>query len=312
MFSIADFDDFCLWMYVTIDDWYRQQADLPRRPGPLPFTCSDSELLTMTLVGECKGCTQETALMDFWRGRTDLFPRLPSLSRFNRRRRQLSGVLQGLHQFILSQMAWSADPVLILDSVPLSVVSRAYAPHARGDWATHQASYGYSHSKRLAFYGYHLHVLMTAGGVMIDWVLTAASAPDAAVAEDLLNHPPHALTARLILADKGYTSADVRASLERTRCVRLLVLPKRDMRAAAQLPLGVRRRFSRFRQRIETLNSQLAQQFGVEQTTAHSFWGMCTRLRAKLTAHVCCVYANWLMGRPLECALQIKHLCFSN
>ena len=98
MFSIADFDDFCLWMYVTIDDWYRQQADLPRRPGPLPFTCSDSELLTMTLVGECKGCTQETALMDFWRGRTDLFsaagggrtvPRW--IERHQRRRRHPAG-----------------------------------------------------------------------------------------------------------------------------------------------------------------------------------------------------------------------------
>lgn len=310
MFSITSFDDFCLWLYVTIDDWLQQHPAMTNRPGPVPTTCSDSELLTMALIGECKGCEVETELLVFWRTRPDLFPCIPSLSRFNRRRRQLSDVLPWLHQFILGQMAWTHDPVLILDSVPIGVVSRAYAAHASRDWVIHQASYGYSHTKRLAFYGYHLHVLMTAGGVIVDWMLTSASVFDATAAEDLLTATPHELTACLVLADKGYTSAGVREVVEQTQRARLLVLPKRGMRAARTLPLGVRQCFSRVRQRIETLNSQLALQFGVERTAAHSFWGMCTRLRAKLTAHACCVYANWSRGEPLERALQIKHLAF--
>jgi hypothetical protein len=311
MFRIHTFDDFCLWMYVMIDDWYQQQA-LPKRPGPKPSSCSDSELLTMILVGECKGKRLETDLVDYWHERQDLFPRLPSLSRFNRRRRQLVGVLQALHQFMLEQMGWADDGILILDRVPIGVVSRAHAAHASSDWGIHQASYGYASTKRWRFYGYWLQVLMTYGGVILDWSLTAATTGEVAAAEDLLTHTPVRLEARLILADKGYISAWLQDVIVRERHARLLVLPRRGMRAAAHLPLTLRQRFARVRQRIETLNSQLADQFAIEQTTAHSFWGLCTRLRAKLTAHVCCVYSHWVSGTPLSDALRIKHLVFSS
>ncbi len=48
---IHDFDDFCLWMYVITDDIWQQVAWLFKRPGPEP-ECSDSELITMAIVGE--------------------------------------------------------------------------------------------------------------------------------------------------------------------------------------------------------------------------------------------------------------------
>lgn len=312
MFRIHSFDDFCLWMYVMIDDWYQSKRALAKRTGPRPSSCSDSELLTMILVGECAGWRQETELLSHWKARRDLFPNLPSLSRFHRRRRQLVGAVQALHGDMVKAMGWAEDEVVILDSVPLSVVSRAHAAHASSDWRVHQASYGYAHTKRLPFYGYYLHLLLTASGVLLDWSLTSASTSDVAAGEDLLCHTPVPLARRLILADKGYTSAALRDVVQRERQARLLVLPKRRMRAAMGLPLALRRRFSSLRQRIETFNSQLAQQFAIEQTSAHSFEGMCVRLCAKLTAHVCCVYANWCLGTSSHETLHIKHLAFSS
>jgi len=311
MFRIHSFEDFCLWMYVMIDDWYQQRQAGSKRPGPEPSSCSDSELLTMVLVGECSGWQQESELFSHWKERGDLFPELPCLNRFNRRRRELVEDLQGLHQFMLRQMRWAEERLVILDSVPIAVVSYAHAAHASSDWRVHQASYGYSHTKRLPFYGYYLHLLMTVNGVLLDWSLTSASTSDVAAGEDLLCHTPISLTQRLILADKGYPSRALRRTIQRERQAYLLVLPKRGMRAAARLPVAIRRRFSSLRQRIETVNSQLAQQLGVEQTSAHSFEGFCARLRAKLTAHVCCVYANWCLGVPVDDALQIKHLVFA-
>jgi hypothetical protein len=41
---------------------------------------------------------------------------------------------------------------------------------------------------------------------------------------------------------------------------------------------------------------------------AHTFWGLCTRLYTKLTAHTLCVYINRLIGKPAF--LQIKALAF--
>lgn len=86
---IADFDDFCLWVYVPVDELWRQ---LPReyRPasGPAP-ACGDSELIAMALLGECRGWATETALVQRWRERRPRFPVVPGRSRFNRRRRNL-------------------------------------------------------------------------------------------------------------------------------------------------------------------------------------------------------------------------------
>jgi len=48
---IENFDDFCLWVYVTVDDIWQTIAPIFTRPGPAP-KCSDSELLTMALVGD--------------------------------------------------------------------------------------------------------------------------------------------------------------------------------------------------------------------------------------------------------------------
>jgi hypothetical protein len=308
MFTIHGFEDFCLWMYVMIDDWWQQQTDLPKRPGPAPTTCSDSELLTMILVGECKGWHQETDLLDGWADHRDLFPQQPSLSRLNRRRRNLAGSLQGLLHFLHRQLAWANDPLLIVDSIPLAVVSRAHAAHASSDWASHQARYGYSQTKRLPFFGYWLHLLVTVGGVILDWVVVSASVSDVAATDEWLHNTPVPLAGRIAVGDKGYTSKALREALAADRGLRMVVLPKRGMKAAKTLPQRVRRRIASVRQRIETLNSQLVLQFDAERTTAHSFWGMVVRLRAKLTAHLCSVYCQWQCGAALEDALLIKHL----
>ena len=59
---LQDFDDFCLWTYVVVDDIWQEIGKVMRRPGPEP-RCSDSELMTMTLVGECRGWALETELL---------------------------------------------------------------------------------------------------------------------------------------------------------------------------------------------------------------------------------------------------------
>lgn len=53
---IADFETFCTWMYVLISDLDAQtppDPTAPARPGPAA-SCSDAELLTMAVVGECR------------------------------------------------------------------------------------------------------------------------------------------------------------------------------------------------------------------------------------------------------------------
>ncbi len=86
---ITEFEDFCLWVYVVVDDIWEGLGPLFRRPGPEPG-CSDPELIAMTIIGECRGWDLETELLANFRERRGLFPVIPSQSRYNRRRRHLA------------------------------------------------------------------------------------------------------------------------------------------------------------------------------------------------------------------------------
>ena len=106
---ITDFDDFSLWVYYLVDDICQQLPPYLHRPGPLPTSCSDSELIAMAIIGECRGYDMETELLSFWDEQPDLFPRLPSQSRFNRRRRNLMRIFNLIRQAILRVLDVAQD-----------------------------------------------------------------------------------------------------------------------------------------------------------------------------------------------------------
>ena len=80
---ITQFDDFCLWAYVVVDDIWQQIKPYFCHPGPQPI-CSDSELITLALVGECRGWAKESERIQEWQAYRPLFPNLPERSRCHR------------------------------------------------------------------------------------------------------------------------------------------------------------------------------------------------------------------------------------
>lgn len=300
---IEDFDDFCTWMYVIVDDIWQQIAPLFKRPGPGP-ECSDSELITMALVGECRGWHKETELISNWHEHRDLFPRIPSRSRFNRRRRNLVSAINLIRKTVLQMMELAQDNQCVIDSLPVPVVEFYLVPSSTGDWEAHGARFGKVPSKKETIFGYKLHLLITLNGLILDFELAPANEPDLAVGVELLaNH-----ASLDVLGDKAYISAQQAAELLRRNGIRLLTLPRRNQKR--QLPKFVEHLINSARQIIETVNGQLANQFNIEKTYAHSFWGLCARLFTKLTAHTLCIYINRLLRKPDF--LQIKSLAFPN
>lgn len=70
---IAHFDDFCLWVYVLIDDICKELEGHLRGPGPVP-ACSDSELIAISLIGECLGWDVETELLSHMQAHRESHP----------------------------------------------------------------------------------------------------------------------------------------------------------------------------------------------------------------------------------------------
>ena len=298
---IENFDDFCLWMYVVVDDMWQQIEPLFKRPGPKP-ECSDSELLTMALVGECRKWDEETTQLSQWQEHRTLFPHIPSQSRFNRRRRALQDAFNILRQSVLSVLDLSADGQCAIDSLPVPVVKFHLVPGSTGDWAAHGADFGKVSSKKITIFGFKLHLLVSLSGVILDFELAPASAADLNVGAELLAQH----TDLTVFGDKGYISAEVAAQLLRHNRLKLTTLPRRNQ--ANQLPPAVSHTFNAVRQIIETVNGQLTEQFNIQLNHAHTFSGLCTRLLTKLAAHTLCIYLNRLLGNPDF--LQIKALAF--
>lgn len=298
---IEDFDDFCLWMYVLVDDLWREIIPLFKRPGPTA-ECSDSELLTMALVGECRGWDVETEMLSYWSEHRDLFPVIPSQSRFNRRRRNLMDAFNLIRQAVLHLLDLAADRHCTIDSLPVPVVQFHLVPGSSGDWAAYGADFGKVPSKQVTIFGYKLHLLVTLNGVVLDFILAPASLNDLNVGEELLMQH----TDLDVFGDKAFISVPVARRLAHSRHIRLHTIPRANQKR--QLPPEICRLHNRVRQIIETVNGQLADQFQLEVNHAHTLWGLCTRLFTKLTAHTLSIYLNRLLGNPEP--LQIKALAF--
>ncbi len=298
---IENFDDFCLWMYVMVDDIWQQIEPLFKRPGPAA-ECSDSELLTMALVGECREWDTETTMLSQWREHRDLFPHIPSQSRFNRRRRALIDAFNLIRQTVLSWLDLSQDGQATIDSVPVPTVKFHLVPGSTGDWATYGADFGKVSSKKITIFGFKLHLLVSLGGLILDFELAPASVADLNVGAELLAQH----TDLTVFGDKGYISAELADQLLRQNRLKLLTLPRRNQ--VNQFPPAVKRTFNAVRQIIETVNGQLTEQFNLQLNHAHTFHGLCTRLLTKLTAHTLCIFLNRLLGKADF--LQIKSLAF--
>jgi hypothetical protein len=299
---ITELADFCLWIYCLVDDAWVQIAPLLQRPGPLP-ACSDSELIAMALLAECRGLDKETEVLAWWRERPQraLFPHVPSRTRFNRRRRALARAINLVRQIVLRSLDLAEDNQCVIDSLPIPVMGFHLVPGGSREWATHEARCGRCASKKQTLYGYKLHCVMTLGGVILDFSLAPANETDLIVGTGLL----FGLRDRLVVGDKGYISAALAEEL-RGQGVRVVTLPRRNQ--AAQVAPAVRRLVNGVRQIVETVNGQLVEQFHIQTNHAYSFDGLCARLYTKLTAHTLCIKINRLLGQPD--VLQIKALAW--
>ncbi|CQR25183.1 transposase [Streptococcus varani] len=129
-------------------------------------------------------------------------------TRFYRRARYLIPLLKLIHQ-------WRADHFLhddtaIIDSFPLSL----YLPirNLKAKVFKEEADISYNPSKRMWFYGFKVHMLVTLSGFIVNYVVTPASVHDSQVVEELVENSryPYAL------AVLGYSSESLKQKLSQS------------------------------------------------------------------------------------------------
>ena len=276
-----------------------EKGNVPRR-GVVP-TFSDLEVIALSITAEAFGIDSENYLFNRLNKECPgAIPNLITRRQYNQRRKLTSQ----LGEYIRKALACAIDggeSVFCIDSKPVKVCQNARANRcAMGKTDIDRApAWGYCASQNMHYYGYKLHALCGISGVIHSYDMTAANVHDL----HYLNDVQWEYHDCMILGDKGYLSAPVQLDLFRTANITLEV-PYRLNQKNWRPPSWT---YRRFRKRIETVFSQLGDQFMTIRNYAKQPCGLFTRMAAKVSAFTMLQYFNLINHRPIG---QVKYALF--
>ncbi|WP_028787529.1 IS982 family transposase [Terrimonas ferruginea] len=264
-----------------------------RRPGPVP-KFSDMEVVALSLTAECMGIDSESYL--FSKIETtyqDDFPNMISRRQFNDRRKSLFHWQEKIRK-CLSSILNAATEVFAIDSMPVEIckMSRKDRNKMGKEHEYTSPDKGYCASQNKWFYGYKLHCTCSPNGVIETLDIGKASVHDIHYLKDVRNHFKNCL----IIGDKGYLNKTVKGQLfvEKGIC---LETANRNNQVEKKPMLYV---LKKIRKRIETVFSQLCDQFMIQRNYAKSFSGFRTRVLSKVSAMTCLQYLNkFIKNQPV-------------
>jgi len=251
---------------------------------------SDIELIALDITAESLSIDSEY----------QLFRTLPSTlsskierSVYNRRRRRLFLVKEQIRKALAEKLT-SSENYFIVDSMPLEICKLSRSSRTticKEDFLT-SPSKGYCASQKLHFYGYKLHAVCSSTGVFTNFELTQAAVHDI----HFLKNIKTSMSSCVLIGDKGYLSADYQLDLFTSNQIKLEVPMRVNQHDYQKQPYL----FRKTRKRIETLFSQLCDQFMIRRNYAKSFDGYKTRILSKITAVTVIQMINKLLNRNIN------------
>ena len=326
-----DLETFFTTVYVLVDDWYKQQiAELKSTVGA-PARMSDSEVLTVALVGQWRvgvPWQSERGLVRYLQAHgRGMFPTMIGKSSFNQRVRDLWGAFIVLQQVVRALLESVVAVYECVDSLPLVAFSNGQALRQR-EHRLWQSTVGRGAGSW--FWGDHLLAAVSRNEVVSGWLLGTASINDrwlmeafvsARAGQPQLVEPPRQSAAaraehtpppvgaigpfqavgyaqdRPYLADKGFNGQ--RWSSHWQTQYQAVVITAPPDNTAHRWSSQAKVWLASHRQIIETVFARLDQVFHIKHLNVHSRWGQYTRVAAIMAAYNIGLFINRSLGRPL-------------
>lgn len=292
-----DLDTLIIAVYCNIDDTMKGlfQGKRLRQRGPAP-ALPDCEVLTMEVVGEYLGLSQDTALYRYFRQHyRHFFPGLARVHRttFVRQAANLWKVKEQVWQRLLGSIRHNSTFALV-DSFPLPVCqfARAYrCQRFRGE-----AAFGKDSLSRQTFYGFRIHMHLNWPGLITRFSVAPANVHELRVVPELTED-----TQGILVGDRNYWSPRLAEELDREGVTLLAPFgsAKRDPRPRWSSFL------SRLRYRIDTVFGQLVDRYQAKRVWARDAWHLRSRLLRKVLSHTIAFSLNQDQGNP---PLQLSKL----
>lgn len=243
---------------------------------------SDLEVIALSLTAEYMSIDSENHL--FRKLPSDIAHRIER-SVYNRRRKRLVTHLDQI-RLKLASVFNEFEDCFIVDSMPLEVCKLSRSSRSKICKETDYAypDKGYCASQQSNYYGYKLHAICSVNGVFQSIDLSPASVHDIHYLKDIRTQ----ISDCTLIGDKGYLSATIQLNLFETLNIKLNTPMRTNQIAYKQQPYI----FRKSRKRIETLFSQLCDQFMIRRNYAKSFQGFKTRILSKITSLTVVQYIN--------------------
>ena len=250
---------------------------------PIVPKLSDLELVSLIILAEFKSIDSECQLFRDIKG-WEIESKIER-SVYNRRKRKLFPFIAEIRMEMVEKFN-ETENYFVVDSMPLEVCKMSRSSRSKickeVDYAIPDK--GFCASQNLHFYGYKLHAVCSISGVFQSFDISPASVHDIHYLQDIKTQ----IADCVLLGDKGYLSQTIQLDLFNKVDIQLET-PKRKNQKGYKPQFYP---FKKYRKRIETLFSQLCDQFMIRRNYAKSFGGFKTRILAKITTITTIQYLN--------------------
>ena len=242
---------------------------------PMKPKLSDLELVAINITAEFSSIDSEHQLFRDLKG-TYLYDRIER-SVYNKRKRKLFSWMEKIRRGLATEFNKYED-YFVVDSMPLEVcrLSRAARSKICREVDGAVPNRGYCASQKSHFYGYKLHAVCSVAGVFQSFDLSPASVHDIHCLKDVKAQ----MTDCVLLGDRGYLSSEIQLNLFETVNIKLETPMRANQKNYEKQPYI----FMKSRKRIESLFSQLCDQFMIRRNYAKTFRGFRTRILSKVFA----------------------------
>ena len=244
---------------------------------------SDIELVAIDLAAQYMSIDSEHQLFRILKSIN--FKNLIDRTVYNRRKRGLVNYMEQI-RVTLSDRFNEFEDYFIIDSMPLEACKLSRSSRSKICKESFHSSpdKGFCASQKMYYYGYKLHGVCSVQGVFKSIDISKASVHDIHYLKDLKSQ----LSDCVLIGDKGYLNQEQQLDLFTHANIKLEVPMRKNQNNYKKQPYI----FRKTRKRIETLFSQLCDQFMIRRNYAKTFQGFKSRILSKITALTVIQYIN--------------------
>jgi len=275
------------------------EPDLPKRTGPEPVI-PDIVIIQLIILKHLLGFRHESSFLRFIQNLKlkSFFPRLAERSRFNRRTKLLSPLIERIQFELLKRLGVDNLKVRIIDTTPFPIVKLVRKNQSK-IVKKNDLKVGYCSAQKYYYTGLKLSLAVNLEGVPTYFEFHPANRHDLKVLEKEASN----LRGLVLVGDKAYLSKEAKKDLKQNLGIALITPYKKNQKSKKLTKKE--KQLLKHRKLVETVINQLKDQFSLERLSAKSLLGFKERARQIILTYTFDSYFNKLTNRNI---LSIKSI----